>query len=150
VEKAKENEALLTGSGMSVAGWHGSMEMTPKRFCTAAEKNVQLHFNFTIAKKCPVAISFHNCKILCRNNTKKFTFAISVHNCKKIAQLQTKAQLQKMYNCKTNLYCNTKAEALTSAKPHSKLMLHSILELLFFSTNLSNMTHNATPALSKL
>jgi hypothetical protein len=76
-------------------------------------KIVQLQFDFTTAKKCTTAISFHNCKIERRNNRNKCTTAISVHNCQKNVQLQKKCTTaKKMNNCTTTLLQYTKAEAL--------------------------------------
>ncbi len=75
----------------------------PTKVLCNCRKNVQLQFNFTTAKKCTTAISFHNCKILRRNNRIKFTTAFTtakkLHNCK------TNAQQQK--NCTTakQIYC---------------------------------------------
>ncbi len=85
--RAKENEALLSGSEMTFAGWRGNMEMTRQRFCTNAEKLYNCNLISQLQKKCTTAISFHNCKILRRNNRKKCTTAIPFHKCKKIAQL---------------------------------------------------------------
>jgi hypothetical protein len=98
--RAKENEALLSGSGMTFAGQRGNVEMTHQRFCTNAEKLyncnlisqlqkiAQMLFHFTSAKfyvgiieKCTTAISFHNCKKNCttvkkmHNSKKKCTIA---------------------------------------------------------------------------
>jgi hypothetical protein len=111
-ERAKENEALLSGSGMIFAGWRGSVEMTRQRFCTTAEKLYNCNFISQLQKKCTTDISFHNCKILRRNNRKNekllfhFTTAKKLYNCKTNAQQQNKCTTVKQ------IYCNTCAEAL--------------------------------------
>ncbi len=111
--RAKENEALLSASGMTFAGWCGNVEMTQQRFCTNAEKLYKCNIISQLQKNCTTAISFHNCEILHRNNRKNvqllfhFTNAKKLHNCKTNAQQQ-----KKLYNCK-QIYCNTNAEALT-------------------------------------
>ncbi len=60
--RAKENEVILSGSGMIFAGWHGSVEMTQQRFCTAEEK-------------------LYNCNLISHNCKK-------MYNCYFISQLQ--------------------------------------------------------------
>ncbi len=98
----------------SVRFWNDICQVTWERGNnpTNCRKNVQLQFNFTTAKNCTTAISFHNCEILCRNNRIKSTTAISFHNWEKLHNCKTNAQQQKNCSAAKQIYCNTNAEAL--------------------------------------
>jgi hypothetical protein len=115
--RAKENEAFLPGSGMTVARSCGNVEMTQQRFCSTAEKLYNYNLISQLLKKYTTAISFHNCKILRMNNRIKCTAAKKMHNCK------TNAQQQK--NCTTakQIYCNTNSEALTGYSTWETIIL---------------------------
>ncbi len=76
-------------------------------------KIVQLKFNFTTAKKCTTAISFHNFKSLRWNNRKNAQLLFHFTTAKKLYNYKTNAQQQKKCTTAKQIYCNTDAEVLT-------------------------------------
>ncbi len=92
--RAKENEALWS-KFWNDHSWVIWERNDPKKVLYNSRKVYNCNLISLLHKNCSTAISFHNCKIVCRNNTKKCTTAISVHNYRKIVQLQNNAQLQK-------------------------------------------------------
>ncbi len=90
----------------------------PTKVLYNCRKVVQLQFNFTTAKKCTTAISFHNCNFFVGTIEKKsqlqfhFTTAKKLYNCKTNAQQQKNVQLQNKFiamrakeNCCLPFFC---------------------------------------------